>query len=234
MKRFLLAFLITAALLGLLAVPAFAEAPWKPVWRPALKTAYVIAYADGSWFEAVGEDLTLVGHWTVYDDNGNLVEPAPPIPADYDVVMQVSWKTLTYGLVKTFPLRYQLKVRIPEAGVDLSYEQAEAFWGTDVFIWDDYWVANLFPIPGFNPHIGAKVYANRWLPPLTGDKSIATKNLTADKKLAPGTYTVYFTENLVHTAAFLDIWFDGQKSPFIAHPEGENVVPPFTFTVAGP
>jgi len=235
MKRVLLAFVLTVALLGLLAAPVLAGPPSATGFRLDTQTAYVFAYLDGSWFEVVGEgdEAVAVGHWVSYDDEGNFLAPADPIPADYDVVMQVSWKTLSYGLMKTFPLRYQLKMRIPEAGVDLSYEQADAYW-TGPFLWDDYWVANAGPIPAFNPHIGAKVYANRWLPSLTGDRSIATMNLTVDKKLLPGTYTVYFTENLVRTAAFLDVWFDGQKSPFIARPEGENVVPPFTFTIAGP
>ena len=231
MKRFLLAFVLAAALLGSLAAPALAEAPWAPAFRLPTKTAYIFAYGDGSWAEVAGADLAAVYHWVSYDDDGNWLAPADPIPADYDVVMQVSWKSCNYGLAKTVPQYFDLKLSIPEVGVDLSYEQAKAYW-VGTFFWDDYWVTNVGPIPAFNSHIGAKVYGTRWLLPLTGDNGVATMNLSADKKLLPGTYTVYYTENLLHTTTDLGLWFDGQRSPFISRPEGENVVPPYTFTIA--
>jgi len=232
MKRLLLAFVLSAALLGSLAAPALAEAPWKPVFRLDAKTAYIFAYGDGSWAELVGDELSAVFHWVTYDETtGEMLAPADPIPADYDVVMQLSWKSCNYGLAKTVPLAFQLKVSIPDLGVDLPYEQAEDYW-VGTFFWDDYWVANVGPIPAFNPHIGAKVYGTRWLLPLTGDNGVATMNLGADKKLLPGTYTVYYAENLLHTTTDLGLYFDGQRSPLIFRPEGENVVPPYTFTIA--
>jgi hypothetical protein len=234
MKRLVFAFLLTAALLGLLAAPALAGPPSADSFYLSPNTAYIFAYGDGSWFEIVGEGNAGVPvlHWVSYDDEGNLLAPADPIPANYDVVMQVSWKNISYGLVETLPLTYQVKVRIPEAGVDLSYEQAKAHW-TGAFLWDDFWVTNAGEVLPFNSHIGAQVYANRWLPSLTGDKGLAT-NLTAGKKLPAGTYTVYYAENLLRTYTAMDLWFEGQKSPVILKPEGENVVPPYTFTIAGP
>lgn len=241
MKRLLIALLLAVALLGLLATPALASAPWAaPPFRHALKTAYIFSYGDGTWYEMTGdvEAPTPVSHTPTYDEDGNLIAPADPIPAAYDVVMQFSWKNIDYGLVKTFPLAFDLKIAIPEAGVDMSYEQAKAYW-TGVSLWDQYMINLTWAIEPFNSHIGAKVYAIRWWPYLTGDNSIATQNLTADKKLRPGTYTVQYTENLRRTYINMDLLTDEfgnplNKSPYRGTPEGEWVNAPYTFTIAEP
>ena len=237
MKRLLLVIIFATVLVGLLAIPAAAEAPWASTFRLTPKTAYIFAYWDGSWFEVVGEGDAAVPdiHWAT-DDEGNFVG-APPIPGDYDIVMQLSWKDINYGLVRTLPLTFQPKLSIPEAGVDMTYESAKAYW-IGVSLWDEWWVTHNMEIPAFNPHIGAKVYANRWFPTLTGDNGIAT-NLTADKKLPPGTYTVYYSERLLRPytslAAYYDYvdgeWVQFNKTPIHNEP-GENVVPAYTFTVA--
>ncbi len=119
MKRVLLAAVVAVAIVGLLVAPAFAAGPQLPVFRLDLKTAYVIAYADGTWFELIGDREAPDPIWH---------DPGDPIPANYDVVMQFSWKNVNYGLVKTFPNAFDLKVSIPEAGVEMSYEDAKQYW----------------------------------------------------------------------------------------------------------
>ena len=241
MKRLLVVLLLAVALVGILAAPALASAPWAASpFRAALNTAYIFSYWDGTWFEVTGdvEAPTPVWHFVTYDDEGNFVAPADAIPANYDVVMQLSWKNVTYGLVKTLPLAFDLKIAIPEAGIDLSYEQAKAYW-TGVSLFDQYMINLTWPIEPFNSHIGAQVYAVRWLPYLTGENSIATKNLTADKKLLPGTYTVYYSENLLRTYINMDLLTDEfgeplNKAPYRGTPEGEWVNAPYTFTIAEP
>ena len=107
MKRLLLVLVLAVALLGLLAAPALAAKP-ADSFRLAEKTAYIFAYGDGSWFEVtnVADPSTFVGHWVTYDDNGNFVAPADPIPANYDVVMQVSIKFIPRGQVQTLPKKF--------------------------------------------------------------------------------------------------------------------------------
>jgi hypothetical protein len=241
MKRFLLVFLLAAALLGLLAAPAFAEAPWAPTFRLPVNTAYVFTYLGGSWFSATGDPSapTLVAHWTTFDDNDNIVKPADPIPANYDICMQLSWKGLDYGLIQKLPTDYLLTLSIPQLGVDLSRDAAKAYW-TGPYLWDQYWVdATGIPILGFNPNIGAQPYANRWLPPLTGDKGIATMNLTTDKKLAQGIYHVNYSESVVQSFTNLELMYDDQGDPLPTQKPthtmpytSDPVV--FTFTVGPP
>lgn len=233
MKRLLLILAFAVACLALLAAPAFASAPWAPAFRLAPQTAYIFAYGDGSWFEVCGADLVAEPHWALYDEYGVLVAPADPIPADYDVVMQLSWKGYNYGLVKKLPTALEVRLSIPEADVDLSYEQAKAYW-TGPFIWDLYWVENAGPIPAFNPRIGANVYANRWLLPLTGDKGLAT-NLV-DGRLPAGTYTVSYAERFVKTYTGLEQWlWDDEGNPLGTKPwhakPGDESTVEFTFTV---
>jgi hypothetical protein len=231
MKRLLLVLALAVVLLGLLVTPTFASSPSAPVFRLDTNTAYVFAYLDGSWFEVVGPDLTAVGHWATYDRRGNL-RGTDPIPASYDIVMQESWKGYNYGLVQKLPTVFEVKLSIPEAGVDLSYAQAKAYW-TGPFLWDAYWVANAGEIPAFNPNIGAQVYANRWLPPLTGVNGLAT-NLQGGK-LPPGTYTVNYSERWVGPYTGLDQAYDDLGNPlwgpWHVEPPSEGSTS-FTFTVA--
>ena len=123
MKRFLIAFLLAAAFLGLLATPALAL-------RPSLKTAYVVPKA-GVWLEVIGD----------VNAPQKGVHPllTSPIPSDYDVVIDAPWRGITKGLVQTVPLALLYKLSIPAAGVDLSYEQAKAYWSGAV-LWDQYWI----------------------------------------------------------------------------------------------
>jgi len=228
MKRLLLALLLAAALLGLLAAPAIASAPWAADdFRLSANTAYIFSYNDGSWFEVTDVDAgTFVGHWVAYDE-GNFVAPADPIPADYDVVMQVSVKTNNYGLVKTLPLALQIQLSIPDLGVEVSYEQSGAYW-SGPHLWDEYWVNGVMPIDPFNPHLGTRVYANTWLVPLTGESGLAANLI--DGNLPVGTYTVYYTERGLRTWTGLDLIFDGQKTPYHSKPYMWEVAP-YTFTV---
>jgi hypothetical protein len=238
MKRLLISVVLAAAALGLSAAPALATTP-DPDFRLEAETAYIFSYGDSSWFEVMDADdpFSFVGHWTTYDENGNLVAPADPIPADYDIVMQVSIKFIPRGQVQNLVKKFLISLTIPEAGVDLSYQKSKAFW--NLHPWDQYWIdATGMAIVGFNPRIGAKPYANTWLAPLTGDEGIADEDiLTAAKKLPAGTYTVNYTESVVKPFADLEIAWDDEGNPVPptwewTHPRpGTNGPIVFTFTV---
>ena len=64
------------------------------------------------------------------------------------------------------------------------------------------------------------------------EQGLAT-NLTAEKKLPQGTYTVYYEETIQGPLTGLDCIYDGQKTPYQAEP-GSNVAAPYTFTVGPP
>ena len=241
MKRFLVIRLLavlafTVVLLGLLAAPALASTP-APNWRPALKTAYVFTYNGGSWFEGTGDPSapTLIEHWADFDDVAGDWVPgtADPIPADHDVVMQLSWKDIGYWEVAAFSLATLIDLGIPEAGVKLSKTQSMAFW-TGPILWDKYWedATGLVMVP-YDPRLKLKGYANRYLVPLTGKKGIAT-NLTANKKLPQGTYTVHYKETYVLPVVDLSLQDPPQTKPVIYWPGPPYVNPPFTFTVGVP
>ena len=235
MRRLLIVFVLAVAMLAVLAAPALATMSHAN-WRPALKTAYVFTYNGGSWFEGTGDPgaPTLIGHWADWagsDEEGDWVPgTADPIPANYDVVMQLSWKEIGYWEVAAFSDAVLLDLRIPEAGVRLSKRQSMAFWiGTR--LWDKYWedATGLVLVP-YDPRLKLKAYHNTWLAPLTGKNGIAT-NLTAKKKLPQGIYTVYYTETSVLPVIVLSLQDPPQDKPVIIWPTGPNVNPPFTFTV---
>jgi hypothetical protein len=151
-----------------------------PTVRASSKTAYVVAYDGGFWFEASGDvnAPTAVGH-----------DAGTPIPADYDVVIATGWIGTSLDQLKN--VKENIKMRIPEAGMDMSYDRgtggtsdSKAF-GSGPTLYDQYWVDLLFPITGFRPQSGAQVYAVHWDVPLTGGELLAA-NLTADGKLPRG------------------------------------------------
>ena len=205
MKRLILVCVLAIAALGLLATPALATTP-DPDFRLAERTAYIFAYGDGSWAEVkdAADPFSFVGHWTTYDDDGNLVAPADPIPADYDVVMQLSIKFIPRGQVQNLAKKFVISLSIPEAGVDMSYQQSKAYW--NLHPWDQYWV-DATGVPShsaFNPkHRGISPTPTAWLAPLTGPSGLAT-DLTAEKKLPPGTYTVNYTERVLRPFTTLE------------------------------
>ena len=215
MKRSLLVFLLVTVFLGVAAAPAFADL------RPSLKTAYLVPKM-GVWLEVKG-DVNVpvkVGH-----------PISAPIPADYDVVVDVPWRGITQGLVQTVPLALHHELSIPAAGLNLSSKQAMAYWSGAV-LWDDYW-KNLLnaTIPAFNPNIGAQAYANHWWGAVTGDASLATK-LTPDKRLPQGPYAGVFTETVVRTITDLKLNSAGQTTPVKREPGTASY--PFTFVVGPP
>jgi len=212
MKRFLLALLLAVSVLGVLAAPAFADL------RPSVDTAYVVPKM-GVWLEIKGDVNVPVkyGHPLSY-----------PIPANYDVMIDVPWRGITYGLVNTVPLALKFQVSIPAAGLDMSQAQAMAYWSGAV-LWDQYWKDLLgTTIPAFNSSIGAKAYANHWWGAVTGASSVATK-LTADKKLAQGTYSGLLTETVLRTIIDLKLNTAGQTTPVKVLPGTASY--PFTFVV---
>ncbi len=186
-KPVLILAFVVAVVLVLLLLPSttLASAPWAPDFRLQEDTAYIFAYGDGSWGEVTDVAAgTFVFHWATYDDDGNQTAPAPPIPHDFDIVMQESWKGWTFGLMKTLPTVFEIQLSIPGV-VDVSYEQAKAYW-TGPFLFDQYWVNGVAGGEiwyAFNPSIAADIYANRWLLPLG--------------KLTRGTYTVSYAERWV-------------------------------------
>jgi hypothetical protein len=229
MKRLLLVALLVAVLLGVLAAPALATTPATDFRLPEM-TAYIFAYGDGSWVEVkdVADPFSVVWHWAIWnDDYTAIVKPADPIPANYDVVMQVSIKFIPRGQVQTVSDKFLISLRIPEAGVDLSAEQAKAYWHFRT--WDQYWVdATGLDIVGFNPSIGAQPYANTWLAPLTGDEGLAT-NLVGGK-LPRGSYHVFYTETYPQPSVDLEILDHWGPTHF---GKGTNSVE-FTFKVGAP
>lgn len=229
MKRYLLVIVLAAAVLGLLAAPALATTP-EPDFRLPERTAYIFAYGDGSWVEVkdVADPFSVVWHWTTYnDDYTAIVKPADPIPANYDVVMQVSIKLINLGQVQSMSDKFLISLRIPEAGVDLSAEQAKAYWHFRT--WDQYWVDATGYLPvGFNPSIGAQPYANTWLAPLTGDAGLATTLVRG--KLPRGVYHVFYTETYSQPSVDLEIIDHWGPTHF---GKGTNSVE-FTFKVGAP
>jgi hypothetical protein len=216
MKRFLLVFLLAAIVLGILAAPAFAlQAPFK--------TAFIVPNKMGGlWLEATGDvnAPTLARH------------PAgAPIPADYDIYLDSPLRSITLGLAQTVPSALLYQVNVPGLGVDLSPDEAMAYWSGPV-LWDEYWSALLGPIPAFNARIGAPAYANHWWAPLTGAASVATMNLTADKKLVPGTYAGVYTETATRTITDLKSNSAGQTTPAKRVPGSTSW--DFMFKVAAP
>jgi len=215
MKRLLLVFLLAAAFLGLLAAPALADL------RGSLDTAYVVPKTGGVWLEATGDvnAPTLLRH-----------PPGTPIPANYDVIIDSPWRGITKGLVETVPLALLYKVSIPAAGVDISQDEAKAFW-SGAALWDQYWSTLLGPVPAFNPSIGAQAYANHWWGPLTGDTGVATR-LMPDKTLPQGAYAGLYTETVVRTIIDLKLNSAGQTTPVKREPG--TISYPFTFVVGAP
>jgi hypothetical protein len=215
MKKLLLALVFAAACLGLLAAPAFANL------RPSVKTAYIVPKL-GVWLEVKGDVNVPVkyGHPLSF-----------PIPADYDVVLDVPWRGITRGLVQTVPLALKYQVSIPAAGLEMSQDQAMAYWSGAV-LWDEYWSTLLAAgIPAFNPNIGAKPYANHWWGAVTGPTSVAT-GLTPDKKLAVGVYSATLTLTVLRTINDLTLTLVDQTTPTKMDPGTASV--PFTFIVGPP
>lgn len=215
MKRFLIALLLALTVLGVLAAPAFADL------RPSVDTAYIVPM-KGVWLEVKGDPNVPVkyGHPLSY-----------PIPANYDVVVDVPWRGVNYGLVQTVPLALKYEVSIPAAGLAMSQQQAMAYWSGAV-LWDEYWSTLLATgIPAFNPNIGAKPYANHWWGAVTGSTSVAT-GLTPEGKLAQGMYGGVLTQTVLRTINDLTLATEGQTTP-VKHAPG-SVSIPFTFIVGPP
>lgn len=215
MKRLLIALLLALTVLGVLAAPAFADL------RPSVDTAYVVPM-KGIWLEVKGDVNVPVkyGH-----------QLSVPIPANYDVIIDVPWRGVTYGLVQTVPLALKYEVSIPAAGLAMSQAQAMAYWSGAV-LWDEYWSTLLATgIPAFNPNIGAKPYANHWWGAVTGATSVAT-GLTPEKKLAEGAYAGVLAQTVLRTINDLTLATEGQKTP-VKHAPG-SVSIPFTFIVGPP
>jgi FlaG/FlaF family flagellin (archaellin) len=198
-----------------------------PTVRLSPKTAYVVAYDGGFWFETGGDvnAPTAVGH-----------DAGTSIPANYDVVIATGWVGTSLDQIKD--VSQNIKMRIPEAGMDMSYDRGvggpsdSTAFGSSPTLYDEYWVKLLLPITGFKPQSGAQVYAVHWAVPLTGGE-LPAKNLTADGKLPQGTYTVYYEETVEGPMAGLDGIYDGQKTPYHAT-QGTTVTAPYTFTVGPP
>ena len=229
MKKFVLIVLavVLAVVLAAVAFEVVEIVTYSvPTVRLSSKTAYVVAYDGGLWFEASGDvnAPTALSH-----------DAGTPIPANYDVVMATGWRGTSLDQIKN--MSQNIKMRIPEAGIDMSYDRGtggasdSGAFGSGPTLYDQYWVKLLFPITGFKPQSGAQVYAVHWGVPLTGGE-FAT-NLTADGKLPEGTYTVYYEETIPQPMTGLDGIYDGQKTPYHPTP-GTNVTDPYTFTVGPP
>ena len=81
-----------------------------------------------------------------------------PIPADYDVVIATGWIGTSLDQIKN--ASQNIKMRIPEAGIDMSYDRgiggpSHSPFGSGPTLYDQYWVNLLFPITGFRPQSGS-------------------------------------------------------------------------------
>jgi hypothetical protein len=218
MKKLFLMLALAVMLSFALAAPAFADL------RPSVKTAYVVPKL-GVWLEVKGDVNIPVKYVHL------LTNPNDPIPANYDVILDVPWRGITRGLVQTVPLALKYQVSIPAAGLDMSRDEAMAYWSGAV-LWDQYWSTLLnATIPAFNPSIGAQAYANHWWGAVTGAASVAM-NLTSDKKLPQGSYTGLLTETVVRTITDLKLTFEGQTTPVKREPGTATYQ--FTFVVGPP
>ena len=195
MRRFLLVFLLAAIVLGILAAPAFA-APAPSLQAPFHAAFIVPNKMGGVWLEATGDvnAPTLVPHLAGHAHPGRLRRlPRLAVAQHHPGPLPDGSSALLY------------QVKIDGLGVDVSPAEAMAYWSGPV-LWDAYWSGLLGPIPAFNASIGAPAYANHWWLPLTGDASVATVNLTAGKKLAPGTtYAGVYTEIVTRTITDLRV-----------------------------
>lgn len=221
LKRTLPILLLAAVMLGVLSAPALASP--APALQAPFHAAFIVPNKMGGlWLEATGDvnAPTLVPH-----------APGAPIPADYDVYLDSPWRSITLGLAQTVPSALLYQVKIDGLGVDVSPAEAMDYWSGPV-LWDTYWSGLLGPIPAFNASIGAPAYANHWWLPLTGDASVATANVTAGKKLAPGTYVGVYTEIVTRTITDLRLTTPDQTAPVKREPGSTSW--DFTFTVAAP
>lgn len=190
------------------------------------KTAFVLAYGGGAWFEATGDEAAPRG---VFHD------PGTPIPSGYAVALATGWAGPT---LKELEHGTDIRVRIPEAGVDLSYDRgtdgrvdSAAYWSGPVY-YDRVWRDFLAPVADYEPPAGTPVYANHWwvgLSDTVWEKGLA-RELTADGRLPAGTYTVSFEDVVPEKGAGLSCIYDGPQTPYDPAP-GPQVTAPFTFTV---
>jgi hypothetical protein len=236
MKKILLIAVVAVVAAGMATTVVFvasdivAEVTYEPgTLSIPQKTAFVVAYGGGAWFEAAGDEAAPAAV---------LHDPGTPIPAGHAVALATGWagtslKGLEHGT--------RIMVRIPEAGVDLSWDRgtggqvdSAAYWSGPVY-YDRVWRDFLAPVSDYRPPAGTPVYADHWwlgLSDTVWEKGLA-KHLTADGKLPSGTYTVHFEEVVPEPVAGLSCIYDGPRTPYDP-PPGTEVTAPFTFTVASP
>ena len=170
MKRLLVTFLFTVALLGLLASPSVAGKR-VPTVRPPVGVPIIWALSGGWWYEYSGVTGTIDD--VVAQQAAELTGPDRrwfvPIPVNTPIFTSYGWVGVDYGAVSNCANQIDTTVVITGPGGfsrTLSPEQVKPFW-TGPFLYDQYWTDAGGPPPApFNPEIGAATYRNELYLPL--------------------------------------------------------------------
>lgn len=170
MKRLLIAFLFTVALLGLLAAPAVAG-KHVPTVRPPVGVPIIWALDGGWWYEYSGVTGTIddVIAQQASERTGRDRRWFVPVPANTLIRASCGWVGIDYGAVSNCANQIDTTVVITGPGGfsrTFTPEQVKPYW-TGPFLYDQYWTDAGGPPPApFNPAIGAAAYRNELFLPL--------------------------------------------------------------------
>jgi hypothetical protein len=172
MKRSLFVAVLIAALLGLLATPAYAAKKVQTSYPPTNIPIMVPPFGPGVW----GINSGLTGHadqdMSLYQasDPTDLSTPYAPIPVNEPVIGCVGWLGSIYGQVKNVPkdIATTFIITGPD-GFSQHFGPADTapYW-TGPHQWDQWWTEWLGGPPPelFNPKASAGVYFNHLYLPI--------------------------------------------------------------------
>jgi len=145
------------------------------------------------------------GGWYLVKSDGNLSGPfTGSIAAGEPFMIDIAWVGQAYGHTKVVPDVDHLKLTITKGNDPLpvfsqTWAQGRAAW-TSVFVWDDYWLNLLGPVPPFNPNMGTGTYGIKW-------------ENTFKEGFAAGMYHVVIDEDFTHVYNDLSSYSGDWKRP---------------------